>query len=249
MRKIAVYRIHYGLDFLGKSIESLYLHVDKIFVFWSKQPWYKECKNLPPLNENVEEFCKKYEGWGDNKVTVFQREYDLPLNQYKKMYDEVVQYYPRPKQALFMEPDMVWDHKTLNKVWELKDPEVCFNQIEFWKNEQWYIKRDKDGSADRPGPALWNIVPTETQKGCWQNPKTVHPTLKCYNYGFCLSPEVMKYKHEVAIQSSKYYKDSPPSETWYEDKWLNWTPETEDLEISEKHTHYIKKALPWVSQE
>ena len=85
MRKIAVYRIHYGLDFLGKSIDSLYLHVDKVFVFWSKQPWYKDCKNLPHMNENVAEFCKKYYGWGDNKVTVFEREYDLPDNQFKKM--------------------------------------------------------------------------------------------------------------------------------------------------------------------
>ena len=240
--RYALYRIHYGLDFLGKSIESIENHVDKIFVFWSKKPWYKGAMKLPPLDENVKEFCEKY-----SKVTVFEKEYDLPLNQYKLMYDEVVQYYPQPKQTLMMEPDMVWGDE-IKDIWELKDPEVCFNQIEFWKNEQWYIKRNKDGSADRPGPSLWNIVPTETQKGCWQNARTIHSSITCYNYGFCLSPKVMKYKHEVALQSSKYYKDSKPSETWYEDKWLNWTPETEDLEISEKHTHYIKKALPWVSQ-
>jgi len=241
--KYALYRIHYGLDFLGQSIESIENHVDKIFVFWSKKPWYKGAMNLPPLDENVKEFCEKY-----SKVTVFEKEYDLPLNQYKLMYDEVMQYYPQPKQTLMMEPDMVWGDE-IKDIWELKDPEVCFNQIEFWKNEQWYIKRNKDGSADRPGPSLWNIVPTETQKGCWQNARTIHSSITCYNYGFCLSPKVMKYKHEVALQSSKYYKDSKPSETWYEDKWLNWTPETEDLEISEKHTHYIKKALPWVSQK
>ena len=243
MRRYAIYRIHYGLDFLGKSIESLYLHVDKIFVFWSKQPWFKECKNLPPLNENVKEFCEKYEGWGDNKVSVFEREYDLPDNQYKKMYDEICSYYPRPDQALFMEPDMVWDHKTLNEVWKLKDDEISFNQIEFWKNEDWYIKRD------RPGPTLWNVAPQKTMKGCWASKNTRHETLKCYNYGFCLSPEVMKYKHEVAIQSSKYYGDSNPSKEWYQDKWLNWTPETRDLEISEAHRHLIEKALPWDSQK
>tara|TARA_R100001480_G_scaffold129073_1_gene126633 strand:- start:138 stop:869 length:732 start_codon:yes stop_codon:yes gene_type:complete len=243
MRRIAVYRIHYGLDFLGKSIESLYLHVDKVFVFWSKQPWYKKCKDLPPLNENVKEFCEKYEGWGDNKVTVFEREYDLPDNQFKKMYDEICQYYPKPDQALFMEPDMVWDHKTLNEVWKLQDDEISFNQIEFWKNENWYIKRD------RPGPTLWNITPHKTMKGCWSSKQKRHETLKCYNYGFCLSPEVMKYKHEVAIQSSKYYGDSNPSKEWYQDKWLNWTPETRDLEISEAHRHLIEKAHPWVSQK
>ena len=139
MNKYAIYRIHYGLDFLGKSIESIQKHVNKIFVFWSKEPWYKECQNLPPLNENVVEFCKQY-----SDVTVMEREYDRPDNQYKLMYDEICQYYPRPDQVLMMEPDMVWDHNNLNQVWELRDKEISFSQIEFWKNEEWYIKRIDD---------------------------------------------------------------------------------------------------------
>ena len=64
---------------------------------------------------------------------------------------------------------------------------------------------------------------------------------------FVYHKEVMKYRFEVLLQSSKYYKDSLPAEDWYEDKWLNWTPETTDLEMSKAHKHYIKKALPWVS--
>ena len=231
--RYALYRIHYGLDFLGQSIESIENDVDKIFVFWSKQPWYKKCENLPPINENVKEFCEKY-----SKVTVFEREYDLPLNQFKKMYDEICSYYPRPDQVLMMEPDMVWGDE-IKDIWQLKDDEVSFNQIEFWKNEEWHIKRD------RPGPTLWNVAPSKTMKGCWASKNKTHPTIKCFNYGFCLSPEVMKYKHEVAIQSSKYYGDSQPSVEWYEKKWLNWTPETEDLEISEAHRHFIKKAYPY----
>ena len=231
--RYALYRIHYGLDFLGKSIESIENDVDKIFVFWSKQPWYKKCENLPPIDENVKEFCEKY-----SKVTVFEREYDLPLNQFKKMYDEICSYYPRPDQVLMMEPDMVWGDE-IKDIWQLTDDEISFNQIEFWKNEEWHIKRD------RPGPTLWNVAPSKTMKGCWASKNKTHSTIKCFNYGFCLSPEVMKYKHEVAIQSSKYYGDSQPSVEWYEKKWLNWTPETEDLEISEAHRHFIKKAYPY----
>ena len=236
--RYAIYRIHYGLDFLGKSIESVIDEVDKVFVFWSKRPWFKQCKDLPPLNENVLEFCKKYD-----KVIVIEKEFDLPENQFKKMYDHVVSEYSKPDQVLMMEPDMVWNRETLSEVWKLKDNEISFNQIEFWKNEDWYIKRD------RPGPTLWNVAPQSTMKGCWAQKNKRHETLKCYNYGFCLSPEVMKYKHEVAIQSSKYYGDSNPSKEWYQDKWLNWTPETRDLEISEAHRHLIEKAYPWVSQK
>ena len=231
--RYALYRIHYGLDFLGQSIESIENDVDKIFVFWSKEPWYKKCENLPPIDENVKEFCEKY-----SKVTVFEREYDLPLNQFKKMYDEICSYYPRPDQVLMMEPDMVWGDE-IKDIWQLTDDEISFNQIEFWKNEEWHIKRD------RPGPTLWNVAPSKTMKGCWASKNKTHSTIKCFNYGFCLSPEVMKYKHEVAIQSSKYYGDSQPSVEWYEKKWLNWTPETEDLEISEAHRHFIKKAYPY----
>mgnify|MGYP001162307186 CR=1 FL=1 len=240
MRKYAIYRIHYGLDFLGKSIESIMDQVDKVFVFWSKKPWFKGCKNLPPMNENIAQFCKDKDY---RNVVVFEREYDKPDNQFKKIYDEVCQYYPRPDQILMMEPDMVWDKNELKKIWELKDNEISFKQIEFWKNEEWYIKRD------RPGPTLYNGTVNSTLKGCWSDKRKTHDTIKCFNYGFCLSPEVMKYKHEVAIQSSKYYGDSQPSVEWYEKKWLNWTPETEDLEISEAHRHYIKKAYPYGTKD
>ena len=228
----AIYRIHYGLDFLGKSINSIIDEVDQVFVFWSKQPWFKGTKDLPPLNENVSEFCKQF----PTKVTVYEREFDLPDGQYTQMYSHVVTGHNLPKKVLMMEPDMVWEKSQIKKAIELTDKEISFNQIEFWKNEEWYIKRD------RPGPTLYNGTVNSTLKGCWSDKKKTHDTIKCFNYGFCLSPEVMKYKHEVAIQSSKYYGDSQPSEVWYEKKWLNWTPETEDLEISEAHRHFIKKA-------
>jgi len=232
----SIYRIHYGLDFLGKSINSIIDQVDTIFVFWSKQPWYKKCVDLPPMNEDVGEYCKQYFG---SKVQVIEKEFDRPDGQFTNMYSHVVTGHNIPKKVLMMEPDMVWNKGELKKALECTDPEISFNQIEFWKNEHWYIKRD------RPGPTLYNQAPGVTGKGCWVNKHKVHSSIKCYNYGFCLSKEVMLYKHIVAIQSSKYYKDSQPSVEWYEKKWLNWTPETTDLEISEAHKHHIKKAEPY----
>tara|TARA_X000001382_G_scaffold106961_1_gene82480 strand:- start:25 stop:750 length:726 start_codon:yes stop_codon:yes gene_type:complete len=239
--KYAIYRIHYGLDFLEQSVNSIYDHVDRIFIFWSHLPWYKGCTNLPPLNENVTDFCDKK--FGLEKVFVYVKEFDLPDNQYKIMYDQVVKDHGRPWQTLMMEPDMVWG-EDINKIWDIKDKETSFKQIEFWKSEEWYVPRQKP----RPGPTLYNGEMGKTNKGCWSNPHAIHPDYSCYNYGFCLTPEVMKYRCEVLLQSSKYYRDSQPSPVWYEQKWLNWTPETEDLEISENYKHYIKKALPWVSQ-
>lgn len=237
----ALYRIHYGLDFLEKSINSIIDDVDMIFIYWSKQPWYKGCKDLPPMNENVKEYCKRWNG----KVNVIEREFDLPSGQYTQMYADMITGHTIPKKVLMMEPDMVWDKEQLKKALELTDPEISFKQIEFWKNEEWYIKR----TSERPGPTLYNQAPGLTGKGTATNTHLINNNIYCYNYGFCLSKEVMKYKFEVAIQSSKHYKDSIPSKDWYEKKWLNWTPETEDLEMSEAHKHYIKKALPYGTKD
>tara|TARA_E500000318_G_scaffold109672_2_gene123205 strand:- start:1800 stop:2528 length:729 start_codon:yes stop_codon:yes gene_type:complete len=239
----ALYRIHYGLDFLEKSINSIIDDVDMIFIYWSKQPWYKGCKDLPPMNENVKEYCKRWNG----KVNVIEREFDLPSGQYTQMYADMITGHTIPKKVLMMEPDMVWDKEQLKKALQLTDAEVSFKQIEFWKNEEWYIKRTS--GRERPGPTLYNQAPGLTGKGTAVDPNKVNNDIYCYNYGFCLSKEVMKYKFEVAVQSSKYYKDSIPSKDWYEKKWLNWTPETEDLEISEAHKHYIKKALPYGTKD
>ena len=60
--RYAIYRIHYGLDFLARSIDSVYEHVDRVFVFWSKLPWYKNCTNLPPFNEDVAQHCENVFG-------------------------------------------------------------------------------------------------------------------------------------------------------------------------------------------
>ena len=52
----------------------------------------------------------------------------------------------------------------------------------------------------------------------------------------------MKYKHLAALDFSAKIKDSIPVESWYEEKWLNWTPETINLEPASKHIEHIPKA-------
>ena len=62
----AIYRIHYGLDFLSQSIESIRDDVDKIFICYSLDPWVVKDKvsylgdeiDMPNNAENIEEYLK-----------------------------------------------------------------------------------------------------------------------------------------------------------------------------------------------
>ena len=69
---IAIYRIHYGLDFIGKSIKSIIDDIDLIFIFYSNNPWIVQKKmiyknqeiDFPNNPENVEKYL--FDNFGNN---------------------------------------------------------------------------------------------------------------------------------------------------------------------------------------
>ena len=254
----AIYRIHYGTDFLFQSIDSILDSVDKVFVIYSLNPWVvKDTVNylgneivMPKLHENVREFMF-YHFNGESKISLLQREFSTPLNQFRIMYDMCVDISPSddPEFVLFMEPDMVFYKPDVGQLFkELLEatnaPCVGTNQIELWKNKEYRIPERK-----RIGPMIWHLgrAPNfSTHFGTWHPQyQIVTDKIKNYNFGFCLSEKTMLYKHLAAINFSDKIGDSIPSQEWYVDKWLNWTPETTDLEISAAHKHFIPKAEPF----
>jgi len=258
--RIAIYRIHYGLDFLKQSIDSIRHTVDKVFVIYSLNPWVvKDTVNylgeeisMPVLHEDVQQFMYTHFGKKRN-IEYFRAETNTPANQFRIYYDLCVERLGHtPSSVLFMEPDMVFYKPMLESLYrELESRDIpCIGtyQIELWKNHQWRIPQ-----RDRIGPMLWypHRAPNfTTHFGTW------HPQYQIasnhifnYNFGFCFNPKTMLYKHLTAINFSAAIGDSIPSQEWYRDKWLQWTPETTDLEIASKWKHLIKRAEPYEMPE
>ena len=85
----AIYRIHYGLDFLSQSIESIRDDVDKIFICYSLDPWVVKDKvsylgeeiDMPRNPERIEDYLSRYEN--DPKVRCFRAEFDTPNIRWK----------------------------------------------------------------------------------------------------------------------------------------------------------------------
>ena len=113
----AIYRIHYGLDFLSQSINSILDSVDKVFVVYSLNPWVRKPTvnylgkdiPMPNLHEDVRTFM--YDHFNEEpKVSLIQREFTTPLNQFPLIYEMCASLSKSsmPKFLLFMEPDMVF---------------------------------------------------------------------------------------------------------------------------------------------
>lgn len=248
-----IYRIHYGLDFLKQSIDSVIDTVDKVFVIYSLEPWVvKDTVNylgeeipMPKLQENVSAFMEKHYS-DNNKVVWFREEVGTPKNQFRSYYDICVRKYKQtPTKVLFMEPDMVFFKSSVQKLIDQLtfSDKPCLGtlQVELWKDHNWRVPE-----RSRIGPVVWQIdrMPHfSTHFGPTSpNLEYVAKDIRIYNFGFCLNATTMMYKHLTAINFSAEIGDSIPSQEWYRDKWLMWTPATRDIEISERWKHLIPKA-------
>ena len=258
--KWAIYRIHYGIDFLKQSIDSVLPFVDNVIVCYSNFNWVK-ADSVRYFNEtvlinnpeNVLQFLEDNYALNE-KVSYWRQEFDTPKNQFRIILQEIVKRKECvPSYVLMMEPDMIFD---------VSDPFILFDemknrdlsnisttQIELWKNSNWRIPQ-----RDRVGPTLWNLnkspnFTTHFGTTCSSNNINVSNKIQNYNFGFCMNEQTMLYKHLVTMAYSAKIGDSLPSEVWYRDKWLNWKPETKNLEIAENAKNSITNAIPYKMED
>lgn len=259
----AIYRIHYGTDYLLESIKSIIDSVDKIFIFYSNNPWvirdtinYKNTLLKFPKNpENIKEFLDK--NINDKKIIIQNFECDTPKNQFGKLYHTACKIYKIiPEYVLFMEPDMIFGEnqfKLLKFELDLKfwTNNIISKQIEIWK----FDKNLKSSNAyriplrkKRVGPVLWKTnnkdqIITNFGGEPSNAKKKMSKFVTTLNLGFSFNKDTMFYKHLMALTFSKVIGDSLPDENWFEDKWLKWYENMENLEISDGYQHVIKRAF------
>tara|TARA_B100001559_G_C16021988_1_gene403940 strand:- start:40 stop:546 length:507 start_codon:yes stop_codon:yes gene_type:complete len=155
-----------------------------------------------------------------------------------------------------MEPDMIFGENQFNllkfelnlKFWTNN---IISKQIEIWK----FDKNLKSNNAykiplrkKRVGPVLWKTnnkdqIITNFGGEPLNAKKKMSKFVTTLNLGFSFNKDTMFYKHLMALTFSKVIGDSLPDENWFEDKWLKWYENMENLEISEGYQHHIKRAF------
>ena len=244
-----IYRILYGTDFLERSMRSVYDGADKIFVGYSSEPWSRPVNfpNIRDIEQSPPDVIKKYFDLSEGKITLFRQQQTTPKGEFNYLYSWAVDLLGKPEVVVFMEPDMVWG-KGMFKGFleEAKNKECLFApQVELWKTYDYKIMRT---NGNRLGPAAYKNVP---EFGFGPYVRGSVPTSEkvsqygCYNFGYCLNEKTMLYKHNAALDFSAKIKDSIPSQTWYKEKWLNWTLETTNLEPASNEPGVIPKAEPY----
>ena len=244
---LVVYRILYGTDFLERSMRSVYDGADKIFVGYSSEPWSRPINfpNIRDIEQSPVDVIHKHFDLSEGKITVFNQQQTTPKGEFNYLHSWAVDLLGKPEVVVFMEPDMVWAPGVFKSfVEEALDKSHLFApQIEMWKTQEYRIRR-KD-NVTRLGPAAYRGEIPEFRFGAYNGKEQLISSHGCYNFGYCLNEKTMLYKHNAALDFSEKIKDSIPVKSWYEEKWLKWTPETTNLEPASKHIDNIPKAEPY----
>jgi hypothetical protein len=254
---VAVYRVLYGEDFIQESIRSILPHVDKVFVIKAEKPWgntrgvtYKG--TWVPWPDKFDNTREKVLSMNESKVEIIDDYWPTPKGQLTHIVNDLILPRCKPFEVVFIEPDHVFTEEEAQRAftqWSLySGVEATTRQIELWKTPEFCI-------PDRPnrtsvvfhrifGSPIGETGFNGAREGIHRLQARVH------NLGFCLSPQVMYWKHLTALAFSRIVGDSPPNEGWYEEKWLNWDLEknNSNLEISLGYEWTIPFAMGYATQ-
>jgi len=252
----AIYRCLYGEDFIQESIDSIIDYVDKVFIFWDDTPWgdinhciYKgERVYFPKTFDNIIDKIKEL---NNEKIVFIYDHRKNNLNQFTYLVNEhILPNYNRPDEIMVIEVDHVFSKEQLEKtlrIFRSNNIRHCHTlQIEVWKG----FKHRVPLRRGRYGVVLWNMkdlkrLPETKRQGNASGMEWIDSYV--YNLGFAVSEKAMFWKHMTAIGFSQIIGDSPPNESWYDDKWLSWNYETNNtnLEISKGYESAISRVVEY----
>jgi hypothetical protein len=250
----AVYRCLYGEDFVQASIRSIDNVVDRIFIFWDDRPWgdtdhaiYKGQRvDFPKPPMTFDNVVQRVHDLNNPKVVLQHDHLFSPSNQFTHFVNDLIlPHYEMPDCFMFIEVDQVFRPDQLARTMEhVGWKQHCMTrQVEVWKG----LRHRVPERNERTGVCFWMM------DGLDQLPKTGAQGDACphvldtyvHNFGFAVSERVMFWKHMTALAFSHKIGDGLPNESWLEQKWLNWTPDMTDLEISAGCERAIPHVVPY----
>ncbi len=254
----AVYRLYYGEDFIGDSLASIKDYVDKIFVFWTREPWgnIKEVvwkDNVYTIPTPIDNAVDMVRGAAENSDQLITRHHHVENNdnQFTILVNEfILPAYPKPDKIIFIEHDHVFERKDIEKLVNYNMGDVLCKstrQIEHWKAPEYRIPE----RPNRNSVMVWNMklltkIPPTGKHANIVGWDSYMENVFVHNFGFCMPPQNMFYKFLLSLGYSKKIGDVPPNEDWFM-KWLLWRPYmyNENLEISQGYEHLIRYAEPY----
>jgi len=204
---VANYILHYGMDYLGWSVKSIYDHVDKIFVVYTDQPSHGQGTNLKNLDSR-EDVMKSLYLFGDPKGKIQVVDGRFPNEGEHR--NVVGKHFGTADLILVVDADEVWHENTIGKVISYcqNTPGIhCFKMpfIHFWRSFRYYLSDPSMPDrliAPKQPPGTYRCVPKEFGP--------------VFHFGYAREEKFIKYKIDIHGHKNEWRPE------WFEQRFRAW---------------------------
>jgi hypothetical protein len=219
VKTIACYALHYGLEYLPWSIRSVQDAVDEIHIFYAEKPSYGHTKNIPCPEHELElqtaahRFLRKSLFWHVGSWQNEQEHREAFLEVAHELATELI---------LVVDADELWPpgsaRATLEHAYRENNAGQWFANFQnFWRSFKYEV-RDNFKPIRILDLRQMQDIYSHLELGPQAQPEPV------YHFGYAISKETMAYKwtchgHQLDLATG-----------WLEDKFLAWSPETNQPE-------------------
>jgi hypothetical protein len=242
LRTVAIYRLLYGSDFIGESLESVYPWCSKILCFVGHEMfgglrainYFGHDVYLPHDIDGVTEAIQRWKRGNDpqDKVELIDNPYAALLKgQVSEMINNIVIPRYECSHVLFVEADEVWRRDAIARLFDVAsstdDDEYMAPACHlFWRSPAYRSIRNNPAAVLRAlkgrrsiGPT-WHALTSASEK----LRRREDPAVRIHNFGYAASERTIFWKHMTALSFSRDRKlDSPPREEWFEEVWRAWS--------------------------
>ena len=229
---MAYIALHYGKDYVGYAIKSVYDQVDKIVIFYTQTPSYghREDVRCPETEEELRKVI--YDCDPDNKI-VWMKGWYGNEGQHRNSAEQFAESMGYDI-VMALDYDEIWDKEELIKAIEFvkNSPYKTYRvpMMHFWRSFNWVCK-------DLLQPMRFTKFSGEGEGYI--------PVEPVYHFGYAITDEMMKYKWTCHGHKSELRED------WFNEKWnknakIDVHPTNLDFWNVEK---FDKKELPKFMRE
>jgi len=204
--------LHYGKDYLGFAIRSVYDHVDEIVVAYTSKPSHGQ-DSPGPCSETQAELYEIASKAAQSKLKWIEGSYDN-----EGAHRDAAMENCGGDIILVLDADEIWDGNELSEALEVvkqsNHKEYLANAVHFWRSFNWACKDD-----------MWPVRIIKPG-----GKETLYLKQKFYHFGYARKPDAVFYKMQIHGHKNEWRKD------WFQKKFLTWDPGDKDVHPTCKNT-------------
>lgn len=210
MKTVSATILHYGLDYLGWAIRSVYDVVDECCILYTPTPSHGHGTDAPPVETRTELMRAAVQFDHERKVHFYEIGNVIQENEHRNALINICKQ-SGADLVLVIDADEIWAEDVLRAallhVWEMNSArEWRVNMVHLWRSFD-YCCRDDAWPA--------RIIDLRHSSGVAYIPKELG---EIYHFGYCVTDKVAYYKWLIHGHKDELRPD------WLETKWAAWPP-------------------------